>query len=250
MEISVSEKIIVKDKSAVVELVIAKVREKLPHIFKPAPELSPVYSSSCGKVTGLADPYDVESEIYFLVMSDDDDYNGACNELAARVDGMLEILGELGIPGMFLQRHGHDSQLQKQLGLAPLIFRKWLLACEHNCAEEVIRLRPHGDQVLNCLGAAAQSPALETFGRKRKPHSGTKGLVLQAIKVLSPSGSVAIDAVKAHVVQRMPRTVNKRGEDRRAEYAETAVRNLVGSGELFVHGDEQERISLHRVADV
>lgn len=87
-------------------------------------------------------------------------------------------------------------------------------------------------------------------GRRLKPLKGALAVVLATVKELAPSSAIAIDTVVARAVERQPKKLDVRGVDRRRELTNRAVTRLVELKRLFVHGDDQELVSLTRVEEV
>jgi hypothetical protein len=97
---------------------------------------------------------------------------------------------------------------------------------------------------VDAVPAAVAAPASAAGRRKKKVPGGAATVVLKTMEGLSPVGAIDTEKLIAETVKHMPATRDKRGQDRRKDYAARAVAKLTELGFLHVHGDEQEQISL------
>lgn len=78
---------------------------------------------------------------------------------------------------------------------------------------------------------------------KERKMYGTSAIVMRAAQELAAEGPADVDDLIAEAVSKMPSGGVKRGEDRRAEYADNALQKLIRQGALH-HHDDQTRVGL------
>jgi hypothetical protein len=112
-----------------------------------------------------------------------------------------------------------------------------------------------GEMITDCFGNLAwadhqgsaperKDPARIDARRKKKIPEGASAIVMKAMKRLSPLGAIETDRLVAEAVKLMPLRKDKRNQDRRPDYATRGIQKLVGLELLYVHGDEQNQLSL------
>ena len=79
---------------------------------------------------------------------------------------------------------------------------------------------------------------------KKKVPGGAATFVMKAMKLAAPVGAIDTAKLIAESVKLMPTRKDARGQDRREDYAARAIQKLVGLELLYVHGDQQQQISL------
>ena len=96
-----------------------------------------------------------------------------------------------------------------------------------------------GEEESSCVVEHVENAPVEPASRKAKPGP-RESIVLDIIKTMAPSGTVAVEDVLEGYKKRVPRDPDKR--DQRRNHAASSLTNLVAKGLAFMHGDD--RVSL------